>query len=196
MALSSHGHNAPTTHCLQCGAAVSLAAVLDKFGRCEACYASFTKGRNISAQLPPNAVVWAGYFPGFADDLTSWETVVRYDGSLTQTIRWYERVQPGRTTETLEAVVADADIGRLITEIEAIDRLGIAALRPYFMDDAATIFIVAPELGFHASLDLGALSENEQRPKVARNGQATFNAAWKTIESLSPYTLRSHRRKR
>jgi hypothetical protein len=194
----------PTTYCLQCGAAVALAAVRDRFGRCEPCYARFTAGRNIAAHIPADAVVIAsflagnGYRKGNIPDLTSWHTVMRRDGALTQTIDWH--LGDKRDPEVREAFVNDERLSAIAKQIEAIDRLGIATLnRNYGMDGAASIVIVAPELGFHASTLLGVVTDaahDESTTQSAKSGWETFQAAWKLIDAVGPYTMKMHRPRR
>jgi hypothetical protein len=190
--------DSPMTHCLMCGTAVELKAVRNRFGRCEPCYERFTRGRDISSHLPKHAV-FASYGPGFAEDLTSWDTVIRFDGKLEQTIRWYEYVHGKRGTEIRKAVVDDDGVLEVLAKIEAIDRLGIATLNKHHcMDDAEMIFISAPELGFHASISLYTFSfvaKRESMSGIVKSGLETFRVAWQAIESRSPYRTSMHWRK-
>lgn len=187
------------THCLMCGTAVEFNAVRNRFGRCEPCYERFTRGRDISSHLPKHAAVIASFGPGFAEDLTSWDTEIRFDGKLVQTIRWWEYVYGKRGTEVREAVVGDDRVLEILGKIEAIDRLGIAMLnKHYCVDDAETIFISAPELGFHASTSLYTFSfmaKRESMSDIAKSGLETFRVAWQAIESHSPYRTSMHWRK-
>lgn len=184
------------THCIHCGEPASLASVIPTLGRCPKCYARFTRDRDPKSQIPTDALVVAGFHPGFAEDLTSWETQITAEGSLRQTIRWYEYAHGRRAPESRTAKLNDDCVLNIVALIQEIDRLGIAKLNQHFcIDDVERVYIIAPDIGFHASIAPYTFQHFAAREPIAERaitGLKTFRAAWDSIEAISPYTTSMH----
>lgn len=184
------------THCIHCGEPASLASVIPTLGRCPKCYASFTRGRDPKSQIPMDTLVMAGFHPGFAEDLTSWETQITGQGMLRQTIRWYEHLHGRRAPESRTAKISDDCALNIVALVQEIDRLGIAELNQHFcISDVEHVYIIVPDIGFHASIapyTLEHFAACEPIAERALAGLKTFRAAWDSIEAISPYTTSMH----
>jgi len=183
-----------TTHCLGCGTPVVLAEVVSTLGRCPEC-----SRRDDSPRAPADVQIVGRFFPGFAEDLTSWEIRFFSNGAVQQVINWCSPDYKSKRRETRETQIDAAMLTARLNFIASIDRLGIAELNDYcIISDAADVTITAPVLGFRASLPLWAFASmvhEEDMPPMpprAKNGLATFQAAWEAIDAVSPYTTAEH----
>lgn len=154
------------------------------------------EGRDPIPRISPDTIVRAGFFPGWAKDLTGWETEILWDGYLFQTINWHEYSHGKKYPECHVAKLNDECVLEIFSLIQGIDRLGIANLNQLVrFDDLELVYIEVPDIGFYASVSaytFERLAAFEPIAERALAGLKTFRSAWDRIESVSPYTTSMH----
>lgn len=176
--------------CLQCGAPLSGDPVAC-FHRCDTCLREL-RAWTEAFDAPNGLIVCAAFFPGFAEDLTGWETSFFSDGRVQQSIRWCARVHGKANAKTLSTSLTPLQIGSINSALQSIDISGLAILKQHLtIDDAAIVHLFSPCLGIHVGVDQWDY-RNDDIPLVARCAVESFQRTWTLIDSLSPYTLKQH----
>ena len=165
-------------------------------GICERCNGQSNNRSDLCPKVRTQTTVVAGYFPGFAEDLTGWETSIDQYGTVTQAINWYGPAHDGKGPETRNSNVNATTVQSIVDSISQIDRLGIARLNQHFcIDDAELVYIVARQIGFQTTISpytFAYFATREQLPDRAAKALAQFQQVWNEIEELSPYTTKQH----
>lgn len=184
------------THCLRCGESMFVGVALRNCGICDFCNDQTNSRSDLFPRVQTKATVVAGFFPGFVEDLTGWETAIDSTGRVMQKIDWYPPVHNGKGPETRCNTISSATVQAIVDSINQIDRLGIARLNQHFcIDDAELVYIVAREIGFQTTMSpytFALFSAREQLPDRAANALSQFQAVWNEIESVSPYSTQQH----
>lgn len=132
------------------------------------------------------------YHPGFAEDLTSWETEIEQDGRLRQSVRICRFSPYEKRTERHEAHLSASEVMELERLIAATDFLAVAAAaKSVCVDDAEHIHI---KVGGPTKRDINAplLFWNYQQKRdesVACPALADAIRLWQAIDRLSPHKL-------
>jgi len=132
------------------------------------------------------------YHPGFAHDLTSWQTVIEQDGRLTEVVSICLASEEYRSRSlALASNLTAPDTAELTTLIAATDFDAINSLsKRHCVDDAAHISItVCDDAGtrcFHGPLLFWKWIE--ERAGVTPSSElASALRLWEKIEQLSPW---------
>jgi hypothetical protein len=185
-----------STYCLRCGEPMLVGVAMHNCGICDRCNDQWNSRSDLFPKVRTKATVVAGFFPGFAEDLTGWETAIDSAGRITQNINWYPPAHDGKGPETRCSEISSTTVQAIVDSISLIDRLGIARLNEHFcIDDAELVYIVARDIGFQTTMSpytFAFFAAREQLPDRAANALAQFQAVWNEIESVSPYNTRQH----
>jgi hypothetical protein len=132
------------------------------------------------------------FYPGFAEDLTSWHTEIDRDGRLRQTVRICRFAPREKRTEqhamslTVEQL---ADLERLVaaTDFAAV----VAGSKRFTMDDAEHIHIeVEGAPGSRLSAPLLSWDHLQKRDRsLACPALADAVRLWQMIDRISPHRL-------
>lgn len=178
--------------CLRCGSLLS-GDLVACYHRCDSCLLEL-QSRPDAFDAPAGLIVRANFSPGFAEDLTGWETSIYADGRVQQSIRWYAPVHGKANSTTQSTSVSVSDIECVNSALQAIDMSGLAILKQHVgTDDAPIVHLFSPSLGIHVAIDQWDYSD-DRIPPVAQRAVDTFQRAWTILDSLSPYTLKQHRK--
>jgi len=178
--------------CLRCGSPLS-GDLVACFHRCDSCLHDL-RSRPHAFDAPEGLIVRAAFSPGFAEDLTGWETSFFADGRVQQSIRWYAPIHGKGQSKTQTTSISVSEIASANSVLRSIDISGLAILKQHIgIDDAPIVHLFSPSLGIHVAIDQWDYSD-DRIPIVAKSAVDTFQRAWTTLDSLSPYTLRQHRK--
>ena len=178
--------------CLQCGCKLK-AYQPGRYARCDNCYSALAK-RPAAFTIPDNAIARATYFPGFAEDLTTWDTVCFDNGSVIQSIRWSPAVHGKDRQPELKAQLNDARVAQLHDALALIDLASLAVFKQWMcVVDAPFVNIFSPRHNLHVTVDQFGL-DDEDLPEAAKAGVQQFQAAWELLDSFSPHTIAEHYR--
>lgn len=178
--------------CLQCGS--NLHSYEPKrYGRCDSCFSKLAQCPN-ALDAPDGLLVRVAYFPGFAQDLTGWDTFFFDDGLVQQVIRWQSPVRSsGCPSEILTEISIDT-IHLISARLAAIDFASLAAFRfSVHVDDAPSVHLFSPIHNLHVLLDQWCV-DKQTLSDLNFLGASQFQAVWCLLDSLSPYTLAEHHR--
>ncbi|MEX1224890.1 MAG: hypothetical protein WEA31_10125 [Pirellulales bacterium] len=180
------------TRCTDCDAEILRSTAMETGGLCMPCFKQM--GRSATErQYSDSLTVTAHFHPGFADDLTSWQTSVSLDGTVRQDINWYRPLHH-RKRELKTAKIAELHVDEIINAIRGIDLAGLAE-NPICVDDAEIIYISSPKLNVDACTSpytFEYIARTEELPDNVISGIFSFLHAWKLIDGLSPYTTLEH----
>lgn len=202
----------PKTSCSECSAAILQITADITGGLCMPCsnrrkrdaergpeWLERKLGRPVpeAPKLGPDAIIHASFFPGFATDLTSWETEITASGAVIQRIHWRRPDSSWRREEQiLKGEASGAAIADLESLIAALDIAGVEQMaKETCIDDAELITLLVPSREFWgtASVYTFEFVDREHRfSDLARRGLSSFRAVWDWIESVSPYTTTRH----
>jgi hypothetical protein len=190
-----------TTTCLDCATEIQQKTADRYFGRCKQCSA---RTNDESKNLTPSnqLLVRAAFSPGFAEDLTSWETFLHFDGQLLQAINWHTPGNPlrRRVHERLTIKVTTQQLDAATAALSKVGSLGLHQFKGHFwMDDAARMHLYSPKFRINATVQpcvKGLSTQPDGISPDVESSLSTFRNAWDVIESLSPYTTKMHRNKR
>ena len=178
--------------CLQCGCSLDSYQP-ERYARCDSCFARFDE-RPEAFALPDRVTVRVSYHPGFAEDLTTWDTFYFDDGAIKQIIHWYPPVHGRDRQPELTANLDDAKLAQLNEVLASIDLASLAVFKRWMcVDDAPFVHIFSPRHNLHVSVDQIGLDDADM-PDTAKAGVRQFQAAWKMLDSFSPYTIAAHYR--
>ncbi|MFO0945397.1 MAG: hypothetical protein U1D30_05535 [Planctomycetota bacterium] len=176
-----------------------ISVALGNCGICDRCNNKLNSRSDVCPKVRDKTTIVAGFFPGFSEDLTGWETSIDSSGTVTQRIDWYGPAHDGRRPETRFEKVSSSAVQAIERSISKIDRLGVARLNQHFcIDDAELVYIVARDIGFQTTMSpytFAFLAAREQLPDRAADALAQFQAAWHEIEAISPYSTQQHWKK-
>ncbi|QDU86795.1 hypothetical protein Pla175_01470 [Pirellulimonas nuda] len=178
--------------CTECDAEILLSTTMETGGLCMPCFKQMERVTS-ERQYSDSLAVSAHFHPGFADDLTSWETSVYLDGSVQQDINWYTP-HHRRKRELRTTTITDSQVDEIVNAIRGIDLNGLAAI-PFCVDDVEIVSITSPKLNIDVRTSpytFEYFARTEKLPDGAINGILSFMHAWKTIDGLSPYTTSEH----
>lgn len=165
----------------------------DRYARCGSCFKELSHSRD-ALSLPADAIARVTYFPGFAEDLTTWNTTFYNDGTVTQLIHWYPPVHGEKRRPELHAQLDVANLSLINETLSSIELTSLAQFKHWMcVDDAPFVHIFSPRHNLHVSVDQCGLDDDEM-PEVAKAGVDQFQTAWKLLDSLSPYTVDEHYR--
>ena len=178
--------------CLQCGCNLD-SYEHERYARCDDCFARLAE-RPEALALPDHVTVCASYHPGFAEDLTAWDTFFFGDGAIKQKIRWYPPVHGKDRQSELTANLDDAKVAQLNEVLASIDLASLARFKRWMcVDDAPFVHIFSPRHNLHVSVDQFGLDDDDM-PDTAKAGVRQFQVAWELLDSFSPYTMAAHYR--
>ena len=181
-----------TTTCIWCGAELVADAIVNYY-RCDSCLAEL-RNRGAAFQQSETLLVRASYSPGFATDLSGWSTDIRHDGNLIQNVSWYKRVHGIAQPDVFSTNIPGA-VQKVASLLNAIDVGGISILfKSISVDDAPFVHLFSPETGIHFSVTLWDYDDDDHVPERARLAAESFFNTWNLIDSLSPLTVKEHRR--
>lgn len=180
----------PNPICLQCG--IELHAYRpQQYARCDTCYDNLSQLPD-ALSAPEDLLVRVAYHSGFAEDLTGWHTEFFSDSRIKQSIHWDPRVHGKDRPPELTGELSAHDFIRVSESLSAIDLSSLAVFNNWrFFDDAPKVNLFSPSHNLHASVDQFHL-DNEDMPEEAKAGMASFQRAWKLLDSRSPYTKAAH----
>lgn len=133
------------------------------------------------------------YHPGFAEDLTSWETEIHRDGSLMQTVHICRFMPHEERTEQHQSLLTAVEVAELERLVAATDFTAIvAAMEEFCVTDVESISIQvegsqqqilhAPLLFWHL---MQKLDKSYECPAVA-----DAIRLWQAVDRCSPHRLR------
>lgn len=151
-------------------------------------------------KLEPDAIIQARFFPGFATDLTSWETQITKTGKVIQKINWWRRgSSKGSEVEIRGGIASVGDVQRLEALIQELDITGVKKMsEEACVDDAELISFLIPSLQFHETVSpytFEYIDREHGLSDSARAGLSSFRKIWDHIESVSPYSTVEHWKK-
>ncbi|QDT64951.1 hypothetical protein [Calycomorphotria hydatis] len=177
--------------CMQCGCDLDCYEP-ERYARCDSCFDQLSK-RSDTFTLAADVLIRVRYFPGFAADLTNWYSAFYVDGTIIQTINWYSPVHNGDRQSKLKSHFDSTKLTQVNKLLSSIDLACLSEFKRWMsVDDAPFVHIHAPQHNLHVTVDQIWI-ENDRIPDDAKAGFKQFQAAWKLIDSLSPYTLAEHR---
>lgn len=149
---------------------------------------------NFSSRIhpPPPEPPWiiVSYYPGFAPDLTRWETRIGKDGYLFQTVH-ISRFSPSREEHTgyYDAQLTSEQIAEVQQLIAATDfDAPAAAARVMSVDDAPHFGMTVHESGRTVGFDGPLLQSPYAVPQFELSGAWNL---WLALDALSPYGFHS-----
>ena len=173
-----------------------VGVALRNCGICDRCNEQPNSRSDLFPKVRGKTTIVAGFFPGFAEDLTGWETSIDSSGAVTQRIDWYGPAHNGKQPETLVDKIGTAAVQAIQRSISKIDRLGVARVNQHFcIDDAELVYIVARDIGFQSTMSpytFAFFAVREQLPDRAADALAQFQAVWNEIDAISPYSTQTH----
>ncbi len=182
------------TTCLDCGQPLA-SYVVGRYGRCDACFDRLS-ALLAAFEIPDGTLVAVTYAPGFAADLTSWETCFFEDGSIRQSIRWYKPVHGSDREPERTGSLSDLQFSELNQWLAAIDLAKLNAYRRCLtVDDMPSVHLYSPSHNLHVGVTLWSAGD-DKLSEDAREGRDQFQQAWRWIDSLSPYSILEHHRQR
>lgn len=178
--------------CLECGCSLDSYKP-GRFARCESCFARIAQ-RSDAFALPGGVLACVSYHPGFAEDLTTWDTFFFADGTVKQSIRWYPPVHGKDRKPELASRLDDVQLAQLDEALASIDLASLAIFkRCLCIDDAPFVHIFSPRHNLHVTVDQFGLDDDDL-PEAAKSGRQQFQAAWELLDSFSPHTIAEHYR--
>jgi hypothetical protein len=132
------------------------------------------------------------YHPGFAEDLTSWETEVERDGRLRQSVRICRYSPNEKRNEQHESRLSADQVAELERLVAATDFLAVStAAKRVCIDDAEHIDIKVdgpPEQVISAPLLFWHHLQKRDK-SLACPALADAMRLWQSIDRLSPHSL-------
>ena len=195
------GNKLETTTCLDCAVEIQQKTADRYCGRCKHCSAR-TLDENEIFTPSNHLLVYASFFPGFAEDLTSWETFLHFEGQLLQAINWDTPVNPpGRRVHERRTVqVTTQQLGAVTVALSKVDILGLQQLKGHLcMDGAGHMHLHSRKFGLKATISAGVINSPTRSHGIlleAQSSLSAFRSAWNVIDCLAPYTTKMHRNKR
>jgi hypothetical protein len=136
--------------------------------------------------------ITVNYHPGFAEDLTSWETCIESDGSLSQTVHVCRFAPREERTERFSARLSPEQISelrRLIagTNFNAVNE----AARSFVIDDAEHCSVRVRQGDTISFFDASLLwwSFAQQRGSAPQFDLSPALRLWHTLDAISPYGI-------
>jgi hypothetical protein len=183
---------AETMTCIRCGAELVADAIANYY-RCDNCLTEL-RNRGLAFQQPDNLLLLASYSPGFATDLTGWSTDIRHDGKLIQNVTWYKPVHGKSQPDVFSTNIPRAAVEKVASLLNAIEVGGISILfKSVSIDDAPFVHLFSPDTGIHFPVTLWDY-DDDRIPERGRLAAESFFNTWNLIDSLSPLTVKEHRR--
>ena len=141
--------------------------------------------------------ITVNYYPGFAEDLTSWTTCIEPDGSVSQTVR-VSRFEPREErTDHFSAQLSPEQVSELCRFIAATDFNGLTeAARSFVIDDAETCSVTVQQ-GDTVSHFEGSLQSWRLRQQHGYGSAPQFDLSaalrlWHALDVISPYGLHTN----
>ena len=204
--------SAPKTQCSDCGAEILQVTADITEGYCMPCakrakaaaepkpdWMRMKSGEPVqhAPKLEADAIVFASFSPGFATDLTSWDTQILKSGKVVQEIDWWKPDGPKRRgTETRETQISSDSIDALRGVIDGLDVEGIDEITQQIcVDDAELISLIVPSRKLQRAVSpytYEFIDREHGLTARARSGLKSFRAAWDLIDSVSPYSTKEH----
>lgn len=151
-------------------------------------------GRDWVVRRLSRAMPWitVKYHPGFALDLTSWETCIESDGSLLQTVHVSSVAPREERTERFSTQLSPEQISELRRLIASTDFNAITEAARRFVIDDAELCSVTVQQGdtvshFEASLQWWPLAQ--QQGSVPQFDLSSALRLWHALDAVSPYGL-------
>ena len=157
----------PNPSCLQCGCPLAVYHP-QQYGRCNACFGKLAALPDVFA-AEDKLLVRLHYFPGFAEDLTTWDTSILDDYTLKQRICWYPPVHGTDRPSELTTQVSASQLASISSTLSAIDLASLAVFKNWLcVDDAPFVHLFAPRNNIHVTVDQFAVSVPIYSPWLLR----------------------------
>jgi hypothetical protein len=188
------------TSCEKCGVAFLQTTAIRTGGYCMPCYQrinapqiQYSPRQIIRPEFNDNTLINSGYFPGFGQDLTFWQTQILNNGQLQQYLNW-DNHPDNLVNEIFTTQLSETERDQIQQFINQLNLTGIELAESYFsVSGPLTFQMEIPSINLKKELvSFDFFKEECTNDDFAWKSVQTYFKLWEYIDSLSQYRLKQH----